>query len=481
MARVKIKHKGLTSRENKLKLLEILCKNEIHVTKVIDAHDGYAVLLLNEAHAEHVFIKKVKEELQQNDFSSLMPPDLKVKKSVIASRLDDLIYERSEEEIFNELSSQNQWIGDDLDSIFKFPNSNTIKITFTQTSQAKKCTEKGLLAFNLSIPPNDVKLETYIHITCCMRCYALEKHNTRDCSKDRNYKICSECSQEGHFWYNCKEKDKNCINCGGNHSTLAMRCSKRKEIVKEKRKEEAERGRQTYAGIAGASATHALQTNIANSTHSTPLVTREDTLKINICITHAHYMNMANPGTYEGELNKILTLNNLPKIKIPSIPDSRKIFNSMPQQSESRASEAPEVKPRKEREGKHSNEQGKESKEVQIDRELEEMEQEIQPKDSKEIGLQIFTTDERGWPTENFTIDDLITGINHNIYKYTFTDNRFSEEQVMKLIKNSDMSLRSCWNMIGKDVFRKIRNGFLKDRSPIQNRDPRQQKLSNDN
>ena len=53
------------------------------------------------------------------------------------------------EETENEITLKNTWIEDDIDSIFKFPRSNTIIITFTQTITAKRCTEIGLLAFNL--------------------------------------------------------------------------------------------------------------------------------------------------------------------------------------------------------------------------------------------------------------------------------------------------------------------------------------------
>ncbi len=88
-----------------------------------------------------------------------MPAAMKVKKkkSVIITRVDGMIYDWGEEEIFNELISKNNWIGEEIDSIYKFPNSSTIKITFTQTTLARKCTEVGLSAFNISIPPGEIK------------------------------------------------------------------------------------------------------------------------------------------------------------------------------------------------------------------------------------------------------------------------------------------------------------------------------------
>lgn len=45
------------------------------------------------------------------------------------------------------------------------------------------------------------------------------------------------------------------------------------------------------------------------------------------CMLHAHLMNVGNPGTYEKVLTQTLTLNNLPAIKIPEVPQSAKILN----------------------------------------------------------------------------------------------------------------------------------------------------------
>lgn len=44
---------------------------------------------------------------------------MKVQKSVIVTRHDDEQYEKSEEEVKKEVSSKNQWIGDDVDTVFK--------------------------------------------------------------------------------------------------------------------------------------------------------------------------------------------------------------------------------------------------------------------------------------------------------------------------------------------------------------------------
>lgn len=80
MPRVKIKCRGPVNREKKVKLLEILCSNEIHVTKIFSATDGFAVLPLNEEHADSIVSREVMEVPERNGFSTNMPTKLKVKK-----------------------------------------------------------------------------------------------------------------------------------------------------------------------------------------------------------------------------------------------------------------------------------------------------------------------------------------------------------------------------------------------------------------
>ena len=101
---------------------------------------------------------------------------------------------------------------------------NAYHITFKHASSAKKCAESGLLAFNLSMPGSNIRQEECFNIVCCMRCYQLEDHATRECRKPKEYQICSECAQVGHIWKNCTSTAKKSVNCSGDHRTLAMKC-----------------------------------------------------------------------------------------------------------------------------------------------------------------------------------------------------------------------------------------------------------------
>ena len=169
MSRVKIKSRTPPSKDRKIKLAEILCCHQVQITRIFHANDGFAVLTLNDDNTDKSFSIEIKEALSTNGFSPIVPPEQKVKKSVIVTRVDQLIYEWGEADIAEELIAQNQWIDDGIENVYKFPNSSTIKITFNQSSLAGKCIQKGLLAFNISIPPNEIRQETYILIKCCMK------------------------------------------------------------------------------------------------------------------------------------------------------------------------------------------------------------------------------------------------------------------------------------------------------------------------
>ena len=67
----------------------------------------------------------------------------------------------------------------------------------------------------------------------------------------------------------------------------------------------------TYANIT--------QSNIpANiSHHNFPQISKEELLKMNICVAHARCKNQEKPGSYAYELSRVLKANKLPTIVIP--------------------------------------------------------------------------------------------------------------------------------------------------------------------
>ena len=89
-----------------------------------------------------------------------------------------------------------------------------------------------------------------------------------------------------------------------------MKCSKRKQIIKEKRNQLKERQNMSYASITQTTPPATMPS------YTTPLVTKEEILKIHLCVAHAQNKDQKNPGTYKAELNKVLKANKLPTIII---------------------------------------------------------------------------------------------------------------------------------------------------------------------
>lgn len=104
------------------------------------------------------------------------------------------------------------------------------------------------------------------------------------------------------YGMNAKKEQSKGINCMEEHSTLAMKCSKRKMILKEKRKKEIERQKITFSDISRVQIS--IPPQVKTSHFTVPQITKEETLKIHICVAHAHYKNLGKPGTYGENLIK---------------------------------------------------------------------------------------------------------------------------------------------------------------------------------
>lgn len=163
MTRVKINCLGTPDKDETLKLLEIFFPMRFMSQ---DASLGMMDTQYSQT-PKLIGIRSFgRTKLTQRNGASIpfMSPELNVKKSGILIKVDNVTYDRGEHEITGKLPLKNSWIQDELDFIYKFPILTTIKITLSQTSLAKKYTEKGLRAFNINIPPNEIKQEIFTPI-----------------------------------------------------------------------------------------------------------------------------------------------------------------------------------------------------------------------------------------------------------------------------------------------------------------------------
>ena len=148
------------------------------------------------------------------------------KKAIIAKNFDFWITSHTNEEIydeFNRMHPQTQC----TKIITMGQNKQLLKIIFSDQEEAKLIAKNRFTLFHVRVPPYNIVIDEFIEVPMCMKCYVMNDLSTRRCTSTTV--ICSECSQTGHTWTDCKTGTKMCINCSGNHRTTAPQCPKRKE------------------------------------------------------------------------------------------------------------------------------------------------------------------------------------------------------------------------------------------------------------
>lgn len=213
MTKAKIKQPNPHATETKAALLCLLAKHDVYCNRAIPVRDGFLTILSEANDTDNLFKQATIKDLADEQFIPILPPEIKVRRTVHLFGVDSHLLQHSSAEIQEEIERLNEYTEKNIDSIFKFPNNAPIiKITFLETLTAQKCLETGLKMYNLRIPSHSIKQEEYIPIQTCMRCYKVEEHNTTDCPKDANYKAYSECGTEGHVWQIYHSYTIKCLN-----------------------------------------------------------------------------------------------------------------------------------------------------------------------------------------------------------------------------------------------------------------------------
>ncbi|MPC84372.1 hypothetical protein E2C01_079110 [Portunus trituberculatus] len=265
--------------------------------------------------------------------------------------------------------------------------------------------------------------------------------------------VCSECASDQHTWKTCPSNTKECLNCHGSHRTLANKCPMRGKIKEEKRKQNINSNK---------SYSQATQnTNNSNNTNIHNINIEKDTAtKILTCILHSHMHNIANPGSYNDELNKLLKLNNLPSIILPPNPPSKSIMN--PKADHEIITKEVQVanEPEEETEIEEIEEEAEETLlSTQATGKLKLPQPTPSPKiQGKNIGLKLITKRTAGWP-EDLDPAELKNDIKKGIYKFTYTSTAYSDEEILSLIAMDKINLSGVFTTLDSANFNKIRCG----------------------
>ena len=144
---------GLLQLQRSMKFL-IHCE-KVNVSKTYSNKYNELFMLCNSSDdLDTLFSSGCISELEAVGCKPILPPDLKVKRSLILRRCDDQILNQREEDIKSELEKQNDCVK--LQEIFKYNSSKNIKLTFECQHMASQVLTKGLLLFNLSHPEHNI-------------------------------------------------------------------------------------------------------------------------------------------------------------------------------------------------------------------------------------------------------------------------------------------------------------------------------------
>lgn len=316
MGRVKFKHARPKDLETRRRLLALLAP-QVKVFELFPVWDGIIVRTGSDDDEDIIFREATQKKLHEAGFTAVMPPELRSRRTVICFRIDELAYEYEAAEMKDELERQQDWL--QVDEVYKFTGTRTIKIICASCDVARRALDSGVLMFYISIPPTQMKIEDYTPLMACNRCQAIEAHHTSKCPRPQEYKVCSECASTEHTFRDCQSLNKKCINCGQAHSARAMRCPERKKAQKKKqanmRKEREQKKSHSYAQAA----------QVAPAPDPSPGYQSPGWL----VLLEAHLVDCAVPGIFQEFLSEGLSKNGLPDAQMPPGPPSQDIIRAI--------------------------------------------------------------------------------------------------------------------------------------------------------
>lgn len=284
------------------------------LTGLKPVRNGYFAFMEREEDLDKLLTKKAQTELKKIGLETKVPPKIRCQRSLICRQIDSYVGEHTAEEILTEINNQNK---NKAIEIIKFKDhTHLFKIEFQTTEMAHAAKQNGLLCFHTRITPAQMEQERHTDILMCFTCYQIEQHTTANCPTP-NKIVCSECSGN-HFFRECTADYKKCLNCNGNHRTMAMACHLKKEAIKRKREEE-DRQRKEKEELPLAKIVQKTAQEIGKKTEEKVMssVLGEAGLRALIIVMDAHVHNILTPGSYNDRLNRTLKENNIDPINLP--------------------------------------------------------------------------------------------------------------------------------------------------------------------
>ena len=314
MPKIKIKDNRPSQGDRKKLLWTKLMNLNLLVYKVEALSRSGFLIISSDDVIERLMTPSVKENLLKDNLEVVTPLEFQANRTIVLRNIDSIITTIDSDELKEDLEQRNDWLK--VQEVIKIPTAPKIlKIRTENAEMVRAAEEKGILIYNMSVPPSSISRDTFVRLDVCFRCYSFH-HKTNDCPTP-NVVICSECADNTHTYRNCNNNWKRCINCQGDHRTLSAKCPKRKELIQERAKIIRERSRSRSRGRNITYAQAAASNNQQQVPLNPQLFNREDYVKIVSSIVYAHTIEAVVPGTFHQNVEKMYKLNGLPAVKFP--------------------------------------------------------------------------------------------------------------------------------------------------------------------
>ena len=486
-SKVKLKFKDRSkpvAKETVLQTAAITVKAPF--TRLFETGDGYKAICRSTEDAEKILSSYGVAEFNKIGITVMTPPELKAQRSIFVRQLDSTFGSHSPTEIKEELEYMNEWMK--IEEVVKIGTyTHVMKVRFAETSMADKALSSGFGGFNWHVTPDQIQREEYTNLLLCFSCYRYEDHATNNCpTKDQ--KVCSNCATVGHSFRECPNTDaKGCLNCVRegregmySHRTMAMACPIKKQKIKEKKeaekKKEEAKQQTTYVDIAKKAVEQAQSAPLQMTTIE---LSKKTDYQVLVCILYSHVMNLANPGTFNKEMNELLQINNLPQMTFPANPDSGKALriSSIPMedidvtprlsstQEERDVAKMPAQAAAKivfddDQSEDDDSDSNSTAQSEEIDVESSERSRPPRKLPASKIGLKLFYGKRH---PRKFDENLLVAQeINAGLVKFTFTDENHSNQEIIQLIERNQIDLhRDLFTRLDSKLYTQLQSGLV--------------------
>ena len=231
MVRLRVKILDHEESSKKKELVECISYAEAYVNKIVSDKEAF-FLITDNRNMDKLLGEEVKQSLMARGLEIQHPPEYEAARTVMLKNVDDQIRKLTEGEIASFIENEYS-----VKRVLKIPNNNhLVKVIFDTATTTDKAVKEGIKVQYQKFEGKGIEKEVFISVVACYRCYSYE-HQKRNCTKPADYKICSNCASEGHTYGDCKSVILRCINCTGDHRSLAAKCPEKKAIIKRKIKE----------------------------------------------------------------------------------------------------------------------------------------------------------------------------------------------------------------------------------------------------